>query len=415
MRTLCCGNGLLISFLILNWLSILGYVRYAQRLLREPPKVVEDSSEDIVDAKLVFANTTFGFKLFAELTKPDIDKNIFISPSSIATALTMTYNGTDGETKKAMTKALELKGMRLEEVNKANAELMAMLENADQCVQLEIANSLWADRKIEFKSDFMKRNKDFYGAEITNLDFNEPDAISRINDWISKKTNGKIDEMVNEIDRDAILFLINAIYFKGTWTLAFDKKQTKDRTFILLDGTEKEHPTMVAQSKRFMYYQAEDFQSVSIPYGSERISMYLFLPGMDSSLEEFCNGLNAENWEKWMSQFQKKEIVVVLPRFKLEYEVKLNDALKALGMGIAFGPGANFKNMCSGKAFIDWVKHKSLVEVNEEGTEASAATVMKMKRGARPTTIVFNRPFFFAIGDNETGTMLFMGVVVEPQ
>jgi serpin B len=171
---------------------------------------------------------------------------------------------------------------------------------------------------------------------------------------------------------------------------------------------------MVAQSKRFMYYRAENFHAVSLPYGSERISMYLFLPDIDSSLKEFCKNLNAENWEKWMSQFQKQEIVVVLPRFKLEYEVKLNNALKALGMGIAFSPGANFENMCLGSAFIDWVKHKSFVEVNEEGTEASAATIVKMKRGGGPRTIVFNRPFFFAIRDNETGAILFMGSVVDP-
>jgi len=374
-----------------------------------------DKDSESIDARIVSANTAFGFKLFSELVEQDISKNIFISPSSVAMALAMTYNGAGGETKKAMAKTLELQGMSLQGVNHANAMLMAALKNPDRDVQLDIANSLWARQDVKFNPYFMNRNEDYYGAEITNLDFNATNAIASINDWVSKNTRGKIDKIYDEIDREAILYIINAVYFKGIWTVQFDKKQTKDRAFILLDGSRKELPAMVAQSKHFMYYRAKDFHAVGLPYGSERISMYLFIPDRDSSLKEFYKKLNAENWEEWISQFRKQEIAVVLPRFKLEYEVELNNALEALGMGIAFGRKANFENMCSGDAFIDEVKHKSLVEVNEEGTEAAAVTVVKMKKGGGPRTIVFNRPFFFAIRDNKTGAVLFMGSVIEPQ
>ncbi|MCI0488462.1 MAG: serpin family protein [Blastocatellia bacterium] len=383
---------------------------------QENPPAVE------VDRRLVSANTKFGFKLFAELTEGKADENVFISGASVGLALAMTYNGAEGETKKAMARALGLEGMSLDEINLAYARLRASLEKIDPKVRLQIANSLWARRGLRFKPEFIRRNKEFYGAETTELNFDDPNAASTINAWVKEKTGGKIDKIIESIESDAILFLINAIYFKGTWTVEFDKAKTREEDFTLASGIQKKRP-MMRQSGRYLYFEGEDFQAVSLPYGEGRASMYIFLPGKTSGLGKFCKGLNGGNWDRWMSQFEKAKGEIVLPRFKLEYEETLNDALRALGMGVAFDPnGANLSGMIgtNGNAFINEVKHKTFVEVNEEGTEAAAATSVGISvTSARPPEktfrMVIDRPFFCAIRDNRTGTVLFMGGINDPE
>jgi serpin B len=374
----------------------------------------ENSSQ--LDTRLVSANTSFGFKLFEKLLERSTGENIFISPTSIAMALEMTYNGARGGTQKAMAETLELQGMSLEAVNQANTDLTAALESLGD-IQLDIANSLWADKRTTFEPDFIKRNKDFYQAALRSLDFGDPVAsAAAINKWVDEETRGKIREMVedSEVGMDVVLFLINAVYFKGSWTVKFDEQYTGERDFTLLDGSKKKVPMMMTKSNRFGRYQGDGFQAVSLPYGDEKVSMYIFLPDRDLSLEEFHKRLSAESWANWMSRFQKEETTVILPRFKLECEANLNKALKELGMGVAFSSrDADFTGMCTGRCWIDKVKHKTFVEVNEEGTEAAAATVVKMKRGG-PAPVRVDRPFFCAIRDDTTGAVLFMGCVVEP-
>lgn len=379
-------------------------------------------SGQAMDSKILSANTKFGFKLLAEVLKGDANKNVFVSPASVAMALAMTYNGAAGETQQAMAGTLELEGMNLDEVNRANAALRAKLQDADPSVQLFIANSLWARKGISFQPDFIGRNKEFYGAEVRALDFSDPGAAPTINAWVSKNTKSKITQIVDSpIDPQMILFLINAVYFKGNWTHPFEKELTKERDFTLLDGTQKKCP-MMSQGGSYNYYQGEKFQAVSLPYGRRRVSMYVFLPAKESNLKEFCQNLGAENWDNWMSQFHRMEGDIVLPRFKLEYEKLLNNALKAVGMAVAFDPSrANFAAMTSEPAFISEVKHKTFVEVNEEGTEAAAVTSVGMALAAAPSKpperfrMVVDRPFFFAIRDNATGIILFMGAIVEPK
>ncbi|AGL02566.1 serpin family protein [Desulfoscipio gibsoniae] len=373
-----------------------------------------------VDARLVTANTGLGFNLFAELNKRDPGQNILISPASVSIALAMTYNGADGETKEAMARTLGLQGMSMEELNRANAGLKTILENPDPEVKLTIANSIWAREGIDFKPEFMQRNRDYYTAEVETLDFSHPGASDTINKWVKKNTGGKIDKIVERIDGD-ILILINAVYFKGDWADKFDKSETRDGLFNLPDGTQKKHPLM-SRTGRYGYYQGDNFQAVRIPYGSKRVSMYVFLPVRESSLVEFSRSLSAENWEKWMPRFTETTVHLVLPRFKFAYEVSLNDTLKALGMEIAFdSEQADFGNMCPippvPVVYINEVKHKTFIDVNEEGTEAAAATSVELKCAGIPqvTDMVVDRPFFFAIRDDQTGTILFMGSVLEPQ
>ncbi|MCI0690951.1 serpin family protein [candidate division KSB1 bacterium] len=373
------------------------------------------------DSKLIAANTQFGFKLFDQLAKQDAGKNIFVSPSSVAFALAMIYNGASGETQQAMAKALEVNGMSLQELNRANAALQAMLASSDPKVQLNVANSLWARKGVTFKPEFIKRNQEFFAAEVSDLDFALPSAPTTLNDWVSQKTNGKIDKIVETIPSDAILYLINAIYFKGNWAQQFDKSKTKTDRFTLLNGAKKQHP-MMSQTGRYRYLENDEFQAIGLPYGAGSMSMYVFLPGKNSDLNKFMADLNAAKWESWMSQLRSQEGNITLPRFKLEYEVVLNNALKSLGMESAFDPQrANFREMCaaspSANVFIGEVKHKTFVEVNEEGTEAAAVTSGGMRATAfiPPFNMVVDRPFFCTIRDNQTGTVLFMGLVVEPK
>jgi serpin B len=376
---------------------------------------------EVVDAKLVAANTKFGFKLFEEILKQDSSKNIFVSPSSVAIALAMTYNGASGQTQQAMAKTLELQGMSLQQINAANATLKATLENPDPKVQLSIANSLWARAGVSFKQDFLQRNQNFYQALVTNLDFSSPNAPIVINNWVKQSTGGKIEQIVETITSDQVLFLINAIYFKGKWTQEFNKKQTAEYPFYLAAGRQKQH-LMMSQSSEYRYYENEKFQAVSLPYGeNERLSLYIFLPVKNSSLSTLYKTLNAQNWEKWMTRFRSRKGFIRLPRFKMQYDIELKDALAALGMGVAFSDNnANFSGMSDSKLSIDEVKHETFVEVNEEGTEAAAVTSVVMVGVSavslleEPFQMIVDRPFFCAIRDNQTGTVLFMGSIVNP-
>jgi serpin B len=219
---------------------------------------------DTVDNRLVSANTRFGFKLFAEVAKQDAGKNIFISPASVGLALAMTYNGAVGETKQGMERALEIQGLNHVALNQAYSQLRVALESADPKVQLNIANSLWGKKGLPFNPDFIQRNTQYYGAEVTALDFGDPGAPATINAWVSDKTKGKIEKIIDRIDEQTILFLINAIYFKGSWAAEFDKAKTKDEPFTTLAGKQKRHPLM-HQSGKFRYYEANGFQAVSLP------------------------------------------------------------------------------------------------------------------------------------------------------
>ena len=386
---------------------------------------MEETQKTTVDAsvagRLTTANTRFGFKLYREILKRSGDRNFFVSGASVALALAMAYNGAEGQTRQGMAQALELQGLSLDEVNHANAALKSALENPDPKVQLQIANSLWAKKGVDFKSEFIERNKHFYGAEVAALDFGSPGAPATINSWVKKNTAGKIDNIVDQIDGDSIMFLINAIYFKGQWSEAFDKAKTTEQPFTTGAGKQKAH-TMMPQSGKYNYYEGDKFQAVSLPYGGKRVSMYIFLPAEGSRLSEFHNQLTAENWDTWMSGFRQTDGDIVVPRFKIEYEVDLNDALKALGMADAFAADrADFSGMLqtSQRAFISKVKHKTFAEVNEEGTEAAAVTSVEMRATSMQAPrkrfhMVIDRPFFCAIRDNQTGTVLFMGSISDP-
>lgn len=372
-------------------------------------------ADNVVVNKLVSAYECFSFQLLSQLVKQDPDTNVFVSPFSVAIALVMTYNGAQGNTEQAIAKALGLDGLSLQEINAANQWLLSIGDNLNSQIQIAFANSLWVKQGISLDDDFVQRLKAAYLSEVANLDFVNPDAATTINRWVAEKTQEKIKELVAPIQiKNAILVLINAIYFKGIWTQQFDKDRTKERPFTLPDGSLRSHP-MMSQSSQYLYYEREKFQAVSLPYGDGRVSMYIFLPKESSSIEEFQTLLTVESWRSWMSRFYEMEGDLELPRFKSEYCKVLNDALITLGMGEAFSGDANFEGMGAGALTISQVIHKAFIEVNEEGSEAAAATAVIMTKGFKSKfRMMVNRPFFYAIRDNQTGVLLFMGFVLNP-
>ena len=370
---------------------------------------------EAIDPNVVEANTDFGISLFHEIRKSEQDKNIFISPFSVSVALAMTLNGAAGKTETSMVDTLQLQDIETEAINPNYALLQQTLQMTDPMVTLTIANSLWSDQHFSFNSEFLNRNSQFFDAEISSLDFADPNSVNTINQWVNDNTSGKITEILKEISSDEVLFLINAIYFKGSWQTEFDPTKTRDSDFHLSDGTTKQVPMMVREGK-YPFYYSKDFQAVSLPYGDGKIGMYIFLPSADANLDTFLDSLNTESWKNWISELREQKIWVQIPKFKLEYKTDLSDVLKALGMEVAFDKyQADFSGMSSDDdLYISRVDHKAVVEVNEEGTEAAAVTNIGIAVTSLPPQFIVERPFFFAIRDNETKTVLFMGTVVDP-
>ena len=402
--------------------SLISTVSPAPTVATSPKPTINDRANLKVklDERLVTASTSFGFNLFDHIANQDTNKNIFISPVSVAIALSMTYNGASGETQQAIAKALELEGIKIDEVNDFNRNIQQLLTNGDTNVELNIANSLWARKDIALEATFLNKVKEFYQAEITNLNFDEPNSVNTINTWVKQNTKEKIEKIVDRIAPDSLLFLINAVYFKGKWEAPFEKALTKPQPFTLSDGKKIQHPAM-SRSGEYRYYDAPTFQAISLPYGSGRFSMEVFLPKSKSNLVEFQKQLTAKNWQEWSTKFIRREGLIQLPRFKMEYETSLKNALQNMGMAIAFNPDkADFRDLTAVKAFISDVKHKTFVEVNEEGTEAAAVTSVEMRATSAipneepPFKMIVDRPFFFAISDRQTGTIIFMGAIQNP-
>ena len=380
-----------------------------------PSRVAEAAQRNApVSSGLVAANNRFAFTLFDQLRRKDAGKNVFVSPVSITLALQIIYNGARGQTQQDMAQALQIQGLSLSDLNEGNAALQASLIRRDPKVTLTIANSLWIRQGTnEVTPAFIQTNRDYYGSEVGDLS-GVPDSV---NAWVSRKTNQRITKILPQDDySDIVAILVNAVYFKGAWTKKFDPSKTQTSTFTRSDGTTIPCKLM-PQSGTYSYLKGSDFQAVRLPYGDKRLSLAVFLPDAGTSLDTLLSRLTAANWNDWMTQFADKHGEIALPRFKTEYEVNLKEALSALGMEIAFDPNgrADFTGIAQ-NAYLKFVKHKTFLEVTEEGTEAAGATSVGV--GITSVPIPFkmkmDRPFLCAIRDDVTGTLLFLGVLANP-
>jgi serine protease inhibitor len=370
---------------------------------------------------LIQSDNAFGLKLFREIdVQEDAGRNIFISPLSVAMALGMTYNGAAGETQAAMQETLELQGLSLDEVNQSYRSLIDLLRNLDPTVEFILANSIWYRDGFPVIQDFLDVNREYFDAEVTGLDFDSPSAAPTINAWVDEKTNGRITEIVdNPIDPMLVMFLINAIYFKGDWTYQFDQGLTSDAPFYLEGGGQVQVPMMRTSGEiEIGRYGDTELEAIDLPYGGKAYSMTIVMPvDGGGTLGELVQSLNAARWAEIIAGLTTAETQVWMPKYTLEYELTLNAVLEALGMGIAFDEfNADFSKIYDGpeNLFISRVKHKTFVDVNEEGTEAAAVTSVEVGVTGMPPTVMVNRPFVFAIREKFSGTILFVGRIVNP-
>ncbi|UCG87709.1 MAG: serpin family protein [Gemmatimonadota bacterium] len=371
----------------------------------------------VAEGKLIEADNRFAFNLFRAVDDLEGDNNVFISPLSVAMALGMAYNGADGNTQQAMQQTLELAGMSVQEVNEAYRDLIGLLRNLDPRVEFLLANSIWYRDTWTFEQEFIDINRQYFDAEVAALDFTSPAAAPTINGWVSNATHGRIAGIVPDpVPNDIVMYLINAIYFKGDWTYQFDKSRTRGAPFDLPDGSQTTVDMMSHEADVEVGVNWSAGVHVGdLPYGGEAYSMTILLPPTATQIDSLVDQLTQENWSEWVGQIHTEEIHVSIPKFTLEYEIKLNDALTALGMGIAFSDTADFTRMYApGEIFISEVKHKTFVDVNEEGTEAAAATSVGMAPTSMPLSFIVDRPFVFVIRERLSGTILFMGKVVDP-
>jgi len=369
---------------------------------------------------LVLSNNAFGFDIFREVNVSESpDKNLFISPLSISLALAMTYNGANGDTRTEMQNTLRFPDLSADEVNGHFQTLSNALLNLDPTVKLGIANSIWYRQGFDVLPDFLSVNRKYYNAEVRPLDFSDPGSANTINNWVADKTNDKITKVIDAISDDQVMFLINAIYFKGQWTYSFKKDDTADGTFRSSPEEQSTVPFM-HQKGTFLYYANDSLQMVEMPYGQENFSMIVLLPGSGYSVGPLATGLTPDIWSEWLNKLDEANVDISMPKFKFEYERKLNDDLKALGMVKAFFPNdADFSNINPGQElYISFVKHNSFVEVNEEGTEAAAVTVVGVNTTSVPSEPIFipfnvDHPFLFVIRETTTNTIIFIGKVVK--
>jgi len=380
-----------------------------------PPTVLPEQ-EGTLDPSVVSASTEFGLKLLSALCEDSPDKNVLISPLSVFTALAMTYNGAAGETAEAMARTLELTGISLEQVNETNAHLLRSLTTQD-AVELHLANSLW-EVSASFREDFLHTNEQFYAATVEQV--TESTYVDAINAWVEEHTRGRIKEALSESIDELIkdVCLVNVAYFLGEWAEQFKEQYTQDAPFTLLDGRQKTVPLMF-RGGGYGYLKTDELQAVRLPYDGGRFAMYIVLPAKVSGVASLARSMDAARWEALRERLSPQELALYVPRFQMRWDENLVEKLVEMGMGVACQDGADFTRMVQepAKPWIGRVEHDTFIDVTEKGTEAAASTVVEMVEGIeeqQPEQMRVDHPFMCAIRDDETGVLLFAGIVVDP-
>ncbi len=364
------------------------------------------------EAEVIRAGNGFAFDLLAQANRPG--DNLFLSPLSASMALGMTMNGAAGDTWTQMRDALGFEGLTQEGINASYRSLLELLVGLDPTVETAVGNSVWTRQGFPVHADFLNAVRETFDAEVAELDFADPAASARINEWVEAATNGRIEDIVPAvIPASVVMYLINAIYFKGSWTLRFDPADTRTEPFQLDDGSARDVPLMTLGTE-LPYLENERYQAVDLPYGGRAFSMTVLLPRQGVGVDSLAASLDAGEWAAIADGFRDTDLLLFLPRFGMEYERTLNDDLAALGMVDAFDHRADFTRLSpAGGLSISEVRQKAWVEVNEEGTEAAAATVVAVVESASPVFRA-DRPFLFFIRERLSGTILFAGKLASP-
>ena len=371
-------------------------------------------------SKVNIAQSGFDSAIFKTTYQSEKNKNVFISPYSIEMALKLVLNGASGTTKNEISQALELVNKTDDTINReAQANMQRILE-LDPQVEMNIANSIWVQDKMQLKKNFQTLAQNNYQAEVGNVDFGSPKALETINNWVNQKTKEKIKKVFEKLGSDTVSVLVNAIYFKGKWTNEFDKLNTQNQTFYLDDGTEKEHPIM-NNSGYYQYFENSELQAIKMPYGEKKFSMNIFLPNKNTNINEFIAGITDEKITLWISDLEQKDGDISIPSFKFSYEIpNFIQALNNLGIEQVFTGLSKLDKIVENKnLFITQAVHKAYIDTDETGTEAAAVTGLAMEVTATIPVddrfaMICNRPFFFVIQD-DIGTNLFMGAILNPE
>jgi serine protease inhibitor len=372
---------------------------------------LSDENAAKVESELVDRNTDFAVAMFKSLALESEGENIVCSPVSVSVALAMTLNGAVDETFDGMQQALSLAGMTMEDINQQFQSLLLSLEHADEDVVLTLADSIWlADYPVE--EPFVDTVEEWYLSGVYDAD--SPGAI---NAWIEEKTGGRITDVIDELPPNLVMYLVNAIYFKGAWTTTFDEEDTHTAVFTRTDGVGVDVDMMALnEMTEYTAYSDGQVTGVRLPYGRGKIAFYAFAPSemeSDATIDDFLGTLDGETLTAALGAFAPVELGGVrLPRFKIEYKRELDDILKALGMEAAYSGG--FDKMGGEDIYLGKVQHKAFIEVTEAGTEAAAATAVEMNNKAAALAFVADKPFLFLIRDDRNGTILFMGKVEDP-
>ncbi|GMK38019.1 serpin [Paenibacillus sp. CCS19] len=373
------------------------------------------------DQPIIQASNHFGLRLHQMLLKEKPGQNVFLSPLSITTALAMVYNGSRGETKAELERVLGWNGSSIDQINTGYRELLKLLSQPGEGITLQLADSVWHNKAVTVNSDFSNIIEDSYSAEIESIDTTKPEQSAKlINDWIADHTEGMIDKLIepNSIDSNLVMILLNAVYFNGTWKDQFDANFTKDKSFHLADGSKQTVPFM-NRTGEYSHLKNDDYEAIRIPYGRGQMSMVILLPSAGSSLdalqEKIWNG-KVGLLEQWKDEYGS----IQLPKFSIGYSATLNDSLKALGMQQSFSEAADFSGLSNeANVRISKVKHKSKIEVSEEGTKAAAVTSIETTTTSaevvrEPFDMIVDRPFFLAIVDEQSKAVMFTGSIYNP-
>ncbi|WP_209329257.1 serpin family protein [Lunatimonas salinarum] len=378
----------------------------------------------VQEQQLSDANTKFALKLFEQIVQRNPDNNLFISPYSVHQALSMTMNGNQGSVLEEFKALLEVEDLGLEEANQAAKDLTAFLLGLDPQVNLAIANAIWYKQEYQVQPPFKQTARDYYKAEIAPLDMWDPNSVNIINNWIAQQTHNLIRDMLDHIPSNAVMYLVNAIYFKADWTYNFPKANTKKEKFYPKPGQEVMVDMMsLGEPATFNFYQTSDYGYIEIPYSSGQFSMGI-LYGYDGNTEELTKRLTMDNLVLWREQVREWNVILKMPKFKFSHKIpNMADDLIALGLVTPFGfHSDNFTKLFSNptdELKISRVIHEALIEVDEKGTEAAAATIVEVIERVSfppsgPFTLVLDKPFVFFIQEKHSGAILFMGKLENP-
>lgn len=401
-------------FAILALLSLI----YSCKKDNSPEFEEELHSPEEAKLMLVSSSNEFGIDLLKSINQDQANENVLISPLSINMCLGMALNGANGNTATEMRNTLGFGNMSQVNINGTYRALLNNLPNIDPKVTVNISNSIWPNQQYNILQSFIDTNINYFDAEVNQLDFSDPNSKNIINQWVNDATEGKINKIIDRITSDDVMFLVNAVYFLADWKYEFDPDDTYPGSFNLNNNSTVQTDMMLSQENKLEYYSDSIVNVISLPYGDSDNFHFVALMPANNSIDQFINNLAQSSLDQWINMVDKPLYPTrfQFPKFETQYKIKLNEVLKTLGMNDAFNPNAaDFSKIAENlNLFISNIAHKTYMKLDEQGTEAAAVTSTGITTTSAPQIISFNQPFVYLIREKETGAILFIGKMVNP-